>query len=114
MFDWPKAELIVPGLRNKVTKAYLLADPDRSALSVTAKDGDVAVKLPAEAPDPVDSVVVLEIDGKPEVTQLPPGQEKDGSLLLTAFDATIHGKTSQLQIVSRRGQFGSHPAAAIG
>ena len=28
VFDWPKGELVVPGLKNKVAKAYLLADAD--------------------------------------------------------------------------------------
>ena len=32
VFDWPKdGELVVPGLKNQVTKAYLLADADRFA-----------------------------------------------------------------------------------
>lgn len=67
VFDWPKGELIVPGLKNKVAKAYLLSDPQRSPLATTARPDGVAVQLPADAPDENVSVVVLEIEGKPDV-----------------------------------------------
>ena len=36
VFDWPQGELIVPGLKNTVTKAYLLADPQKKPLNVTS------------------------------------------------------------------------------
>jgi alpha-L-fucosidase len=67
VFDWPKGKLDVPRLKNKVVKAYLLADPTRAALKVAENTDGVAVELPAAAPDKIASVVVLEIDGKPVV-----------------------------------------------
>src|SRR6266487_7207143 len=50
VFDWPAdGQLLVPGLKNKVQKAYLLAERSQQKLAVkTAKDG-VRVKLPANA-----------------------------------------------------------------
>ena len=64
VFDWPaNTKLQVPGLKNKVKKAYLLADKKRARLLVTREDKDkITVTVPAEAPDPVNSVVVLEIE----------------------------------------------------
>ena len=59
VFNWPQKELVVPGLKNKIEKAYLLADPDQKPLSVSQTRDKVTVELPAEAPDKIDSVVVL-------------------------------------------------------
>ncbi len=68
VFNWPgDGKLVVPGLKNKVKKAYLLADAGKKSLEVTAAEGNVVVSVPAKAPDAIDTVVVLEIEGKPEV-----------------------------------------------
>jgi len=66
VFDWPtNSNLEVAGLRNKVKNAYLLADKKRAKLSVRREDEDkVVVSVPSEAPDPINTVVVLEIEGK--------------------------------------------------
>ena len=42
-----------------VTRAYLLSDPSRQ-VAVQERDGKATLMLPAQAPDPVASVVVLE------------------------------------------------------
>jgi alpha-L-fucosidase len=98
VFDWPKdGELLVPGLKNQVTKAYLLADADRSPLAATAGDEGVTVKVPAETSDKIASVVVLEIEGKPDVTPYVLTQSADGSINLPAEEAVIHGKTARCQ-----------------
>ena len=69
VFDWPKdGRLVVPGLENKTGKAYLLADKDRKPLVVARAEKDVVISLPATAPDPIDTVVVLEIEGEPRVS----------------------------------------------
>jgi len=71
VFEWPRDErLVVPGVKNKVVKAYLLADPNKKLLEFKqAGGGDVVVNLhtislPAEALDPSDTVIVLETDDK--------------------------------------------------
>jgi alpha-L-fucosidase len=62
VFDWPaNGKLEVPGLKSEVAKAYLLADKDRAALSVTRRGESVVVSVPAEAPDRINTVVVLEL-----------------------------------------------------
>lgn len=66
VFTWPKdGKLVLAGTYTKVKTAYLLADADRAALKTTAEAGGVEVAVPAQAPDPVASVVVLEIEAKP-------------------------------------------------
>ncbi|MGA2068987.1 MAG: alpha-L-fucosidase [Thermoguttaceae bacterium] len=97
VFDWPQGELAVPGLRNKITTAYLLADAARSPLEATAGDGGVRIKLPPKAPSPPVSVVVLEIEGEPEVAPQLLGQAADGSITLAAADAVVHGETAQYE-----------------
>ncbi len=65
VFDWPAdGRLLVSGLQNTVEGAYLLADSNKAALPVEAADNGVTVTLPAEAPDPVCTVVVLEVAGE--------------------------------------------------
>jgi alpha-L-fucosidase len=61
VFDWPKGKLVVEGLKDRVTEAYLLANPEKTPLDVSREDGTTTIQLPAEAPDEIASVVVLEL-----------------------------------------------------
>ncbi len=83
VFDWPRdGKLVVPGLASDVTSARLL---DGGQALQTARDGEsVVVSLPAAAPDPVSSTVVLQVNGKPEVVAPSLDQAADGSLTLPA------------------------------
>jgi alpha-L-fucosidase len=66
VFDWPTdGRLLVP-LKNPVTRAYLMTDP-RKPLSHSSEGGHLQVQVPAAAPDPIASVVAVEIQGSPEV-----------------------------------------------
>jgi alpha-L-fucosidase len=62
VFDWPAdGKLVVAGLRNKGTKAYLLTEP-AGRVQIENRDDGVVVSLPKNAPDTIDSVVVLETE----------------------------------------------------
>ncbi len=65
VFDWPQGQLTVPAIKNKVRRAYLLADPGRN-LKVEQKIDSISIGLPKTAPDPIASVLVLELDGTPQ------------------------------------------------
>jgi alpha-L-fucosidase len=92
VFDWPgDGKLIVPGLQNDVTKAYLLADDAKAVLLTTRAEEDVVVSVPAKALDAIDTVVVLEIDGEPSLTQGEVRQVGDRSITSVARDAETHG-----------------------
>lgn len=68
VFDWlADGKLVVP-IRNQPTKAYLLADPATS-LKITATDQGAQITLPVTAPDSIASVVALEIEGQPRLTE---------------------------------------------
>jgi alpha-L-fucosidase len=62
VFDWPeRGALSVDGVGAQVTGAYLLADPSQAALPIDAMGERVMIQGPPAAPDPIDTVVVLQI-----------------------------------------------------
>jgi alpha-L-fucosidase len=71
IFNWPASGTFeLPGLQSPVKKAFLLADPDRKNLAFSQTATGVAVTLPKDAPDPVASVLVVEIrDKQAQVTK---------------------------------------------
>jgi alpha-L-fucosidase len=63
IFNWPQdGKLVVPDLANAPIRAALL-DGGKS-LDVTSKDKTVTIALPAEMPDKIATVVVLDVEGK--------------------------------------------------
>jgi len=65
LLTWPGTSFQLVGVKGTVTKAYLLADPKHTALPITQKGSDLTVTLPAQAPDPIASVLALDVtDGK--------------------------------------------------
>lgn len=66
VFDWPAdGKLVVPGLKNTVQSASLLAT--HTKLSTSASAQGVVVSVPGTAPDKISSTIVLKIKGAPEV-----------------------------------------------
>ena len=64
VFDWPaNGQLIVPGLKSRVRKAYLLADRSQQKLAAKMLTEGVQVTLPANAAGAFSTTVVLEIKG---------------------------------------------------
>ena len=61
LFSWPKGEFELKGVKGQVTKAVLLADPDRKPLSFRQEAQNVTVSLPANAPDALGSVLCLDV-----------------------------------------------------
>ncbi len=107
VFNWPAdGKLEVPGLKNKVKKAYLLADK-KARLQVTPGEDGQIVSLPASAPDPIASVVVLEIEGQPDVAPAASlRQGSDGVVTLSAADAIVHGQTAKFEAGANRDNIG--------
>ena len=94
VYKW-RRRLTLLGLRNKVKKAYLLADKRKKALEFSDRHDKAAdqhaleLKLPAGKPDKHVSVVVVEIAGAPNVDETPL-QRPDGSIDLPAHLAQLH------------------------
>jgi alpha-L-fucosidase len=64
VFDWPVSGTLSLRLPATPSKAYLLADSTRKPLAAQLEGGLVTIIVPATAPDPVASVVVLEVNGR--------------------------------------------------
>jgi alpha-L-fucosidase len=99
VFDWPgDGQLMVPGLENPVQKAYLLARADGAPLEVTRSGDQTLLRVPAKAPDPIDTVVVLEIEGPAKVALPAIRQRDDRTIQLHARDAELHGETIRYEL----------------
>jgi len=96
VFDWPTDDKILVPVGNPIKRAYLLAAPSNE-LKTSKSDEGVEIQLPANAPDSIASVVVVEIDGEVKPLVQPVHQSADGSLDLSAADADIHGSTAKLE-----------------
>ncbi|MFT3827173.1 MAG: alpha-L-fucosidase [Chitinophagaceae bacterium] len=63
VFDWPaNSQLVVPGVSNSVVTARLLASG--TSLTTTATKDGLVIKVPAQAPDTIATVIKLEVKGK--------------------------------------------------
>ena len=64
VFTWPEdGKLVVPGLRNKVNAAYLLADSRKRKLEAESTKAGLMISLAPSAPDKISSTVVLRVSG---------------------------------------------------
>ena len=61
IFKWPGDPLELPAVKGKIVNAYLLADPQHQPLTVSQTDDKVLITLPPQAPDPIASVLCLEL-----------------------------------------------------
>ncbi len=89
VFDWPtQGQLLVPGLRNTVSRAYFLAG-NQAIPTSTVEDG-VVLSVPKQHLDPVATVIVLEVAGELKIEDIALRQAADGMLTLLAEQAEIH------------------------
>ena len=92
VFNWPKdGALHVPGLQTKPRRAWLLADPRKNTLHTETSAYGLNITVPPTAPDPVSSTIVVEFTRPLEISPLYIGQQSDGSVILPASDARLHG-----------------------
>jgi len=93
VFEWPASgELIVPGLRNGLIRAYLLADPEKRALRwERAGKEDIRLHVSAAALDPDATVIVAEMEGAIDANPVKRLMEKEVNRF-GAFDGDIEGK----------------------
>jgi len=91
VFDWPAdSELLVPGLKTKVKNANFLVSDQNIKIS-TNEDG-VVLGVPARPLDPIDTVIVLQLDGELRIEKILPKQKADGTLELSASLVEIHNE----------------------
>jgi alpha-L-fucosidase len=76
VFAWPKSGKLLVPVTNKVSRVYLLSNPREALVAVSSKRG-VELSLPAVPPDPIASVVVVDIEG-PAAVIAPPAPISQG------------------------------------
>ena len=61
VFKWTPGSFELPAVSGKIQKAYFLSDPARKQVNVQQESSRVVITLPQEAPDKMDTVLVLEV-----------------------------------------------------
>jgi len=107
VFDWPAdGQLVVPGLDNAVSRAWLLADPQAEVLQLERIDGDPVINVPAEPADVPVTVIVMQIEGEADVRPFVLRQRMDGGLTLPAIEAVVHGDVARYESRGGKGYIG--------
>jgi len=93
VFSWPSdGRLFLPGLANEVQRAYLLSDPSHTLQTSTSSDSPgVRVTVPPRAPDPIATVVVVELQGAPVIYQTP-SIHAQSTKFVDSLDVTSSGQ----------------------
>lgn len=95
VFEWPgDLTLRLPNLSNQVKKAYLL-EKGKPALEFARDGADCLVKLPAKAPDKNASVLVVQLDGAPQVEPVVIKADAKGNIALPALYGFLEGPHGQ-------------------
>lgn len=93
VYEWKKV-ISLFGLRNNVKECYLLADSNCRITYDQFKDpllgfNKLEIELPHTTPDPYCTVLVVEVDGEPDVDQTII-QEESSAIQLSATQASLH------------------------
>ncbi len=94
LFEYPTDKVELRGLKTKVKKAYLMRD--KTPVGFKQKDISLILDCPPVIPDPYDTIVVLELEGKPEVDWAV-SQSETGEVNLPAKLAQVHGATARYE-----------------
>jgi alpha-L-fucosidase len=103
VFDWPTEPILLSGLQNQVLGAFLLRDGQ--PIPFLQAGLELTLDPPPLVPDPYDTVLVLEIEGIPAVDRSIHAAA-DGSLVLPAAQATVHGSTARYESGPERDNIG--------
>jgi alpha-L-fucosidase len=105
VFDWPADGRLVVPVENRPVAARLLAEPARK-LAAAAADEGLVVTLSGAAPDAIDSVVAVDVEGAPKAKPYVISQKPDGSVVLDAAEAELHGPAIQVESKGGRSNVG--------
>jgi alpha-L-fucosidase len=84
-------------LANRPVRASLLLDPERTLACTGGGEEGIRLQLAGPAPDPIVSVIALEIEGEPAVIRPRIVAGPDGSLDLSATTAELLGESIQVE-----------------
>lgn len=79
VFDWPENGILeVPGIYNAPQNSFLLSDPSKGELKVERWEESLRISVPKYPPDKINTVVVLDILGVPDINHPPAIQAEHG------------------------------------
>ncbi len=103
VFNWPSTgRLVVRGLNNRVKQATLLID-DKTNLRFSQNMNTLTIAVPPMPVDPVNTVIVLDVDGKPEARPPVVDEDLNNTITLDFVTAVTGGKA--VKRFNRKGNF---------
>jgi alpha-L-fucosidase len=112
VFNWPSnGKLVLPGIFNQPRKSYVLADVKKGALKVSRREDALVIDLPRSIPDSLNSVVVLDIMGNPDVSN-PPMISSETDIFVDALEVSVTSDRENVEI--RYTLNGSSPTKSSG
>jgi len=110
VFDWPSdGRLVVGGLDNKVLTAFVLVEGKDSSLPIKREGNDVIIEVASKAPDSIDTVVAVDIEGSAVVIE-PPDISGTADIFIDTMAVTLKSDIKGSQI--RYTLDGSEPTSA--
>jgi len=109
IFDWPKSDgvLRIPGLMNKVKVAWILQRGPSARLRTVRDRGGLMIRVGKKIVDLIDTVVVVDLEGTPEIVSIPIFQDTHtGVVTLEAGDGEIHGLTARYEVGNGKDNIG--------
>jgi alpha-L-fucosidase len=105
VWQWPKdGKLLVTGLKNERVKATLLGK--KGSLPTQRQADGLSITVPTTAPDPISSTLVLRLERSPDVEAYVISQAPNGTVLLPASEARVHGSTLRYESGPQRDNIG--------
>jgi alpha-L-fucosidase len=100
VFNWPAdGRLVVGGLFNDARSSgpFALSDPSHRKLAAT-RDGDaLVIEVPKGPFDPIDTVIALDVDGKPDVAD-PPSIDAYADMFVGSTEASLSSDRQNVQL----------------
>ncbi|MCP4725579.1 MAG: hypothetical protein GY863_11110 [bacterium] len=98
VFDWPDdGKLIIPGIYNQPEKTFLLSDQNERALNVSRNEDALIVSLPGSAPDEYNSVIVLDITGRIDISD-PPDISAENKIFINELAVTLKSDRDNVEV----------------
>jgi alpha-L-fucosidase len=96
VFDWPgNGKLVIPGIYSDPVSSYLLSD--KTNFNVDRNEDALIISVPSTPADEINSIVVLDVDGKVDVSN-PPIFESNEKIFIESLDVTIKSDRQNIDI----------------
>ncbi len=82
---------------NEPKDAYLLEDVNKNPLPIKRNEDALEIQLPSTSPDSINSVVVLDVIGKPDIYN-PPAIEATYNIFIDSLNVTLKSDNPKAEI----------------